>query len=231
MYSSVKMIGQKERRKQTDGPESADENSRPMTVNAIAGGNRKKRKYMSEEEVTAAGEDSVDTDEISSDSEVDEDYIQKALDNYKKNAESLRVASLNLARQEKDEAKRAKVVDDSEEDEKPEVVCGGRQTKYVHVERREEIKESRAKLPIITEEQVIMEKIWENDIVIICGETGSGKTTQVPQFLYEAGYASEEGQMIGITEPRRVAAISMANRVGDEMNFGPESGVCSFQIR
>lgn len=64
-----------------------------------------------------------------------------------------------------------------------------RPTKYVHVNRREEIKETRSKLPIITEEQVIMEKIAENDIVIICGETGSGKTTQVPQFLYEAGYA------------------------------------------
>jgi HrpA-like RNA helicase len=37
-----------------------------------------------------------------------------------------------------------------------------------------------------------MEKIAENDIVIICGETGSGKTTQVPQFLYEAGYAELE---------------------------------------
>lgn len=51
------------------------------------------------------------------------------------------------------------------------------------------IKEIRSKLPIITEEQIIMETIYENDIVIICGETGSGKTTQVPQFLYEAGYA------------------------------------------
>jgi len=40
------------------------------------------------------------------------------------------------------------------------------------------------------EEQRIMEAIIENDVVIICGETGSGKTTQVPQFLYEAGYSS-----------------------------------------
>jgi len=39
------------------------------------------------------------------------------------------------------------------------------------------------------EEQIIMEAISENPIVIIHGETGSGKTTQVPQFLYEAGYA------------------------------------------
>lgn len=35
-----------------------------------------------------------------------------------------------------------------------------------------------------------MEAVIENDVVIICGETGSGKTTQVPQFLYEAGYSS-----------------------------------------
>lgn len=40
------------------------------------------------------------------------------------------------------------------------------------------------------EEQRIMEAVIENDVVIICGETGSGKTTQVPQFLYEAGYSS-----------------------------------------
>jgi ATP-dependent RNA helicase DHX37/DHR1 len=47
---------------------------------------------------------------------------------------------------------------------------------------RFDYQESRAKLPIITEEQLIMEKISENDIVIISGETGSGKTTQCPQL-------------------------------------------------
>lgn len=52
--------------------------------------------------------------------------------------------------------------------------------------------EARLKLPILAEEQVVMEAINENPIVIICGETGSGKTTQVPQFLYEAGYARQE---------------------------------------
>ena len=44
------------------------------------------------------------------------------------------------------------------------------------------------KLPILGEEQQIIEMISENMVTIICGETGSGKTTQVPQFLYEAGY-------------------------------------------
>lgn len=98
------------------------------------------------------------------------------------------------------------------------VVVAPKPATYVHVVRRPDIQEARLKLPILSEEQVIMEAISENPIVIIAGETGSGKTTQVPQFLYEAGYAKE--QMIGVTEPRRVAAISMAKRVGTEMSLG-----------
>lgn len=60
---------------------------------------------------------------------------------------------------------------------------------FVPVERTLEIQRTRLKLPIINEEQVIMEAINENDVVVIAGETGSGKTTQLPQFLYEAGFA------------------------------------------
>jgi ATP-dependent RNA helicase DHX37/DHR1 len=60
---------------------------------------------------------------------------------------------------------------------------------FVPVERSPKIQESRLKLPILAEEQAIMEAISENHVVILAGETGSGKTTQVPQFLYEAGYA------------------------------------------
>ena len=57
------------------------------------------------------------------------------------------------------------------------------------VNRLDAVKDSRAKLPILTEEQKIMELISEEPVVIIAGETGSGKTTQVPQFLYEGGFA------------------------------------------
>lgn len=90
---------------------------------------------------------------------------------------------------------------------------------YVHVERDPAIQAARLKLPILGEEQEIMEKISENPIVILAGETGSGKTTQVPQFLYEAGYATKERGLIAITEPRRVAAIAMSKRVATEMNL------------
>ncbi|ORZ08054.1 P-loop containing nucleoside triphosphate hydrolase protein [Lobosporangium transversale] len=103
---------------------------------------------------------------------------------------------------------------------------------HVHVDRDQEIQEMRLTLPVCTEEQHIMEKIIYNDIIIIKGETGSGKTTQVPQFLYEAGYGNPDSPnpgMIGITQPRRVAAVSMAARVARELNL-PASKV-SHQIR
>lgn len=59
---------------------------------------------------------------------------------------------------------------------------------YVPVNRPAKIQEARMKLPILAEEQSIMETIRENSILVLAGETGSGKTTQVPQFLYEGGY-------------------------------------------
>ncbi|CAH2295731.1 probable ATP-dependent RNA helicase DHX37 [Pelobates cultripes] len=99
---------------------------------------------------------------------------------------------------------------------------------FIPVDRTSEIQEARLKLPILAEEQVIMEAIKENPVVVLCGETGSGKTTQVPQFLYEAGYGSDN-DLIGITEPRRVAAVAMSQRVALEMNLSHR--VVSYQIR
>ncbi|XWW95594.1 hypothetical protein V2A60_003559 [Cordyceps javanica] len=102
----------------------------------------------------------------------------------------------------------------------------------VTVTRMPEIQEARLKLPVVSEEQRLMEAIHNHNIVVICGATGSGKTTQVPQFLYEAGYgaaASETPGMIGITQPRRVAAVSMSKRVAEEL--GDHSSAVAYQIR
>ncbi|KAK2490106.1 hypothetical protein MC885_014358 [Smutsia gigantea] len=99
---------------------------------------------------------------------------------------------------------------------------------FIPVHRSPEMQEERLKLPILSEEQAIMEAVAEHPIIIVCGETGSGKTTQVPQFLYEAGYSSDSS-IIGITEPRRVAAMAMSQRVAKEMNLSQR--VVSYQIR
>ena len=62
----------------------------------------------------------------------------------------------------------------------------------VSINRPPEVEEARLLLPIVSEEQPIMESILLNSVVIICGETGSGKTTQVPQFLYEVGFGTAD---------------------------------------
>jgi len=54
-----------------------------------------------------------------------------------------------------------------------------------------------------------------NVVIIVVGETGSGKTTQLAQFLYEDGYCQHG--LVGCTQPRRVAAMSVAKRVSEEM--------------
>jgi hypothetical protein len=71
-------------------------------------------------------------------------------------------------------------------------------------------------LPVSRYRRQILSLIEDHATTIIVGETGSGKTTQVPQFLFEAGWA-ENGFSIAITQPRRVAATTVAARVAEEM--------------
>ncbi|TYZ60870.1 hypothetical protein PybrP1_001442 [[Pythium] brassicae (nom. inval.)] len=109
-------------------------------------------------------------------------------------------------------------------------------TTLVQLTRKPEIQLARMQLPVCSSEQEIMEAITANDVVILCGETGSGKTTQVPQFLYEAGFGHPAHPQfrgrIGVTQPRRVAAVSTAKRVAEELNvaFGA-AGHVGYQIR
>ncbi|SCV03685.1 LAMI_0H10132g1_1 [Lachancea mirantina] len=81
----------------------------------------------------------------------------------------------------------------------------------------EQIQESRRGLPAYQVKSELLQIVRDNQVIVIIGETGSGKTTQVPQFLFENGFC-KDGKMIGCTQPRRVAAMSVATRVAQEMN-------------
>ncbi|KAK1229540.1 Pre-mRNA-splicing factor ATP-dependent RNA helicase PRP16 [Marasmius sp. AFHP31] len=81
--------------------------------------------------------------------------------------------------------------------------------------RTRTLKEQREYLPAFACREDLMRVLRDNQVVIVVGETGSGKTTQLAQFLYEDGYCKHG--IIGCTQPRRVAAMSVAKRVSEEM--------------
>ncbi|PWN54497.1 P-loop containing nucleoside triphosphate hydrolase protein [Violaceomyces palustris] len=121
---------------------------------------------------------------------------------------------------------------DAEQLSDPKAKAAAAKIRNVLVERSEDIQVARLKLPVVAEEDNIVKTILENPVTVLCGETGSGKTTQVPQFLYEAGFGTKGSHnpgMIGVTQPRRVAAVSMAQRIAHELNL-PDTKV-SHQIR
>ncbi|KAM5582342.1 putative pre-mRNA-splicing factor ATP-dependent RNA helicase DEAH5 [Rosa sericea] len=86
------------------------------------------------------------------------------------------------------------------------------------------IQEQRNSLPVYKLREELIEAVNENQVLIVIGETGSGKTTQLTQYLAEAGYTTKG--RIGCTQPRRVAAMSVAKRVAEEVGcrLGEEVG-------
>ncbi|KAL8898608.1 MAG: hypothetical protein Q9192_002000 [Flavoplaca navasiana] len=80
-------------------------------------------------------------------------------------------------------------------------------------------------LPIARHRQSLLYLIEEFPVTIVIGETGSGKSTQIPQFLREAGWC-QDGKLIAVTQPRRIAATTVANRVAEEVGckLGDEVG-------
>uniref|UniRef100_A0A3B4YQS2 ATP-dependent RNA helicase DHX8 n=1 Tax=Seriola lalandi dorsalis TaxID=1841481 RepID=A0A3B4YQS2_SERLL len=86
------------------------------------------------------------------------------------------------------------------------------------------ILQQRESLPIFKLKEQLTQAVHDNQILIVVGETGSGKTTQITQYLAEAGYTSRG--KIGCTQPRRVAAMSVAKRVSEEYGcrLGQEVG-------
>uniref|UniRef100_A0A8C4E3H3 RNA helicase n=1 Tax=Dicentrarchus labrax TaxID=13489 RepID=A0A8C4E3H3_DICLA len=201
-------------------------------ISSVSGANRKRKwKDEEDEEEEQKAEESSDVD-TSSDEEEEEDI--EANETTEMNECKETPSSCQEDKQEVKEEQHKKEQDGQNEkkniseQEKIQNKNLSEPAVFVPVDRSPEIQEARLKLPVLAEEQVIMEAVRENPCVVICGETGSGKTTQVPQFLYEAGYACGSG-IIGITEPRRVAAVSMSHRVAKEMNLSTR--VVSYQIR
>lgn len=114
------------------------------------------------------------------------------------------------------------------EDAKDRITTNYRDKYSKHLEKgtvdRKKIEAQKKKLPVYSCRDELMQLIHENSIVIVVGETGSGKTTQLTQYLYQEGYANYG--CIACTQPRRVAAMSVAQRVAQEMNvqLGKEVG-------
>lgn len=94
--------------------------------------------------------------------------------------------------------------------------------------RSKTLKEQREYLPAFAVREELMRVIRDNQVIIVVGQTGSGKTTQLTQFLYEEGYA--KSGLIGCTQPRRVAAMSVAKRVSEEMEV-KLGGLVGYAIR
>ncbi|KAJ1933573.1 DEAH-box RNA helicase prp16, partial [Linderina macrospora] len=109
---------------------------------------------------------------------------------------------------------------ETKEEQEAEEAAGG----ATEFSRTRTIQEQRQFLPAFACRDDLLRVISDNQVTIVVGETGSGKTTQLAQYMHEAGYT--KNGMIGCTQPRRVAAMSVAKRVAEEMavKLGEEVG-------
>jgi hypothetical protein len=107
----------------------------------------------------------------------------------------------------------------------------------------QQIQSFKESLPIFQSKEEILHLINENQIILICGETGSGKTTQLPFYILEDMIVSKKGSTANIivTQPRRIATISIAERVhyeacetasdGNKFTKGIGNGLIGYQVR
>ncbi|KAH7912940.1 P-loop containing nucleoside triphosphate hydrolase protein [Hygrophoropsis aurantiaca] len=90
------------------------------------------------------------------------------------------------------------------------------------------LQKQREQLPIAKGKEALIREISDNNVIILLGETGSGKTTQVPQYILESGMA--DTGIIAVTQPRRVAATSLAARVAAEQGVAV-GGLVGYSVR
>lgn len=90
-------------------------------------------------------------------------------------------------------------------------------TNKAYSQRYFEILKQRQNLPVWEQRDAFFELIRKNQTIVLVGETGSGKTTQIPAFMLESGVQRGK-RMVACTQPRRVAAMSVSKRVSEEMD-------------
>eukprot|EP00850_Spirogloea_muscicola_P015823 SM000124S25955 [mRNA] locus=s124:410023:420711:+ [translate_table: standard] len=100
----------------------------------------------------------------------------------------------------------------------------------------QEAAEARAKLPMAEKREELLDALRKDNVVVISAETGSGKTTQVPQYILDEMIATGQGGLCNIicTQPRRIAAVSVAERVAAERCEGPpgaRDSLVGYQVR
>lgn len=100
----------------------------------------------------------------------------------------------------------------------PVISSGGKSSKSFHEH-----------LPVWKFRDELREKVEKHQVTLVIGETGSGKTTQVPQLLLQWGLCP--GGWIGVSQPRRVAAVSLARRVSAEMGEAEVGGLVGYSVR
>ncbi|KNE91946.1 hypothetical protein PSTG_14659 [Puccinia striiformis f. sp. tritici PST-78] len=99
----------------------------------------------------------------------------------------------------------------------------GMMTEQQRRDRSEALAQSQRRLPIYPGKEAVINETWSNDTIVVLGETGCGKTTQIPQYLIGPEYhqlSKNPGTnqiKVVVTQPRRVAAISLATRVSEEV--------------
>ncbi|OAX41209.1 P-loop containing nucleoside triphosphate hydrolase protein [Rhizopogon vinicolor AM-OR11-026] len=91
-------------------------------------------------------------------------------------------------------------------------------TKQPHTPQYKKILEARKKLPVFAQMDEFYKIFNKHQIIVMVGETGSGKTTQIPQFVAYSDLPHTKNKIVACTQPRRVAAMSVAKRVADEMD-------------
>ena len=186
-------------------PTEQDEWEREQTRKAVGGGKGKgKDRGQKEEEYGYVFEDQID-------------FVMDSMAEKKKRKEEKK------KRKKKRKGGDSSSEEEQEEQEEQEEDKEGGQAAS-SLTPHQKILAGRKKLPVYAYREEFLSAMQDHQVLVLVGETGSGKTTQIPQFLHEVGY-SKLG-CIACTQPRRVAAMSVAARVSQEMNvrLGQEVG-------